>query len=93
MPTDEEMRQGLREIKEFMMEFFEHYPDHIEKAVLAVRPDCIYCQKLIGAGKIIQEEGIMDRGLRRIAHSFGNKTYVLVPKTRLGKKVRVSLNE
>jgi hypothetical protein len=44
-------------------------------------------------GKAIEDEGQALKGISRTVSSFGNEAYVLVPKSWLGKKVKVSLIE
>ena len=81
------------ELRNMMSELTAHYPDHMIKVVLGNYPSCSFCQGLVERGLVVQDEGKMVRGLSRTAQPFGNETYVLGPKSWLGKKVRVSLME
>lgn len=71
----------------------DHLDNHLIKVVLGDHPDCRLCLKLIDAGKVIEEKGQWVKGLSRTVCAFGNEAYVIVPKTWIGKKVRVSLVE
>lgn len=97
MSSHEERTKNFEKIstdlRNMMSELKAHYPDHIIKVVLGDYPSCSYCQGLISRGLVVQDEGKMVRGLSCTAQSFGNETYVLVPKSWLGKKVTISLTE
>lgn len=88
-----EVEDKGKKLNEFIHDLMAHYPSHIIKVVLGNHPECGFCAKMEEWGIVAQDEGKMVKGLHRTAKSFGEEVYVLVPKSWLGKKVRVSLIE
>ena len=93
MKEIEVFRGEMREFTSTVNSFVDHYNNHLLKVVLDNHSDCVGCQKLIELGKVIEDEGKATKGISRTVNSFGNEAYVLVPKSWLGKKVKVSLIE
>lgn len=91
MSSHEERMKKIEDNTQFLNDFVDHYLNHLGKVVLRDFSNCQFCRKLVEDGKVIKDEGIATKGISRTAQSLGNEIYVLVPKSWLGKEVRVSL--